>query len=272
MAPGLPHRHRRHPAGREAARDDDLGRRRARDGRAGRPLRHRAGRSCEYTRTSFAEDGGGKPVADGLQLRQRHQHRMAGRPRAAGDPGRMLASRRPARSEAIAVTFLPYGRQTIEDDDIAAVAEALRADFLTTGPTVERLRARLRAATVGAATRSPAPTAPRRCIWRCWRWASGPAMSASSPSITFLATANCARYVGAEVVFADVDPETGLMTPETLSGERPDRADPAGRPVPRRAAGASARPDVAAGADRRDRPPARRAAWSRTPATRWARL
>jgi dTDP-4-amino-4,6-dideoxygalactose transaminase len=36
------------------------------------------------------------------------------------------------------------------------------------------------------------------------------------PSITFLATANCARFVGAEVVFADVDPDSGLMTPETL--------------------------------------------------------
>jgi dTDP-4-amino-4,6-dideoxygalactose transaminase len=38
-----------------------------------------------------------------------------------------------------------------------------------------------------------------------------------APSITFLATANCARYVGADVVFADVDPDTGLMTPETLA-------------------------------------------------------
>jgi dTDP-4-amino-4,6-dideoxygalactose transaminase len=38
-----------------------------------------------------------------------------------------------------------------------------------------------------------------------------------APSITFLATANCARYVGAEVVFADVDPQSGLMTPETLA-------------------------------------------------------
>jgi dTDP-4-amino-4,6-dideoxygalactose transaminase len=37
------------------------------------------------------------------------------------------------------------------------------------------------------------------------------------PSITFLATANCARYVGAEVVFADVDPHSGLMTPDTLA-------------------------------------------------------
>jgi UDP-4-amino-4,6-dideoxy-N-acetyl-beta-L-altrosamine transaminase len=38
-----------------------------------------------------------------------------------------------------------------------------------------------------------------------------------APSITFLATANCARFVGAEVVFADVDPQTGLITPDTLA-------------------------------------------------------
>jgi dTDP-4-amino-4,6-dideoxygalactose transaminase len=49
-----------------------------------------------------------------------------------------------------------------------------------------------------------------------------------APSTTFLATANCARYVGAEVVFADVDPQSGLMTPATLA-EALGRA--AGRPV-----------------------------------------
>ena len=49
----------------------------------------------------------------------------------AGCGGPEGAARRPWLS------FLPYGRQTIEDDDVAAVAEALRADFLTTGPRVE---------------------------------------------------------------------------------------------------------------------------------------
>src|SRR3569833_2314540 len=44
-----------------------------------------------------------------------------------------------------------------------------------------------------------------------------PGEAVIAPSITFLATANCARYVGAEVVFADVDPQSGLMTPETLA-------------------------------------------------------
>ena len=45
----------------------------------------------------------------------------------------------------------------------------------------------------------------------------GPGDVCIVPSITFLATANCARFVGAEVVFADVDPQTGLMTPQTLA-------------------------------------------------------
>ncbi|HZZ89942.1 MAG TPA: DegT/DnrJ/EryC1/StrS family aminotransferase, partial [Caulobacteraceae bacterium] len=45
----------------------------------------------------------------------------------------------------------------------------------------------------------------------------GPGEVCIAPSITFLATANCARYVGAEVVFADVDPTSGLMTPATLA-------------------------------------------------------
>jgi dTDP-4-amino-4,6-dideoxygalactose transaminase len=58
--------------------------------------------------------------------------------------------------------FLPYGRQTIEDDDIAAVTAALRADYLTTGPTVEAFEEAFRAV-VGAATRWPAATAPRPC-------------------------------------------------------------------------------------------------------------
>ena len=48
------------------------------------------------------------------------------------------ALRRAALDEKLAHSFLPYGRQVIEDDDIAAVAEVLRSDFLTTGPAVAR--------------------------------------------------------------------------------------------------------------------------------------
>lgn len=113
------------------------------------------------------------------------------------------------------MTLLPYGRQTIEDDDIAAVAEALRGDLLTTGPTVEAFE-RAFAETVGArhAVACANGTAALHLAMLALRVQPGEAVIA--PSITFLATANCARYVGADVVFADVDPDSGLMTPETL--------------------------------------------------------
>jgi UDP-4-amino-4,6-dideoxy-N-acetyl-beta-L-altrosamine transaminase len=112
--------------------------------------------------------------------------------------------------------MLSYGRQTIEDDDIAAVAEALRADFLTTGPTVEAFETAF-AETVGArhAVACANGTAALHLAMLALEVQPGEVVIA--PSITFLATANCARFVGAEVVFADVDPMTGLMTPQTLA-------------------------------------------------------
>jgi len=110
---------------------------------------------------------------------------------------------------------LPYGRQTIEDDDIAAVAEALRGDFLTTGPTVEAFeRAFCEAVGARHAVACANGTAALHLSMLALDVQPGEAVIA--PSITFLATANCARYVGADVVFADVDPDTGLMTPDTL--------------------------------------------------------
>ncbi|MBS0363266.1 MAG: UDP-4-amino-4,6-dideoxy-N-acetyl-beta-L-altrosamine transaminase [Proteobacteria bacterium] len=127
------------------------------------------------------------------------------------------------------MAILPYGRQTIEDDDIAAVVEALKGDFLTTGPTVEAFETAF-AETVGArhAVACANGTAALHLAMLALKVQPGEAVIA--PSITFLATANCARYVDAEVVFADVDPDSGLMTPETLAqalervGERKLRA------------------------------------------------
>ena len=112
--------------------------------------------------------------------------------------------------------MLPYGRQTIEEDDIAAVAQALRGDFLTTGPTVEAFEDAF-ADQVGAqhAVACSNGTAALHLAMLALEVQPGEAVIA--PSITFLATANCARFVGAEVVFADVDPQTGLMTPDTLA-------------------------------------------------------
>jgi UDP-4-amino-4,6-dideoxy-N-acetyl-beta-L-altrosamine transaminase len=111
--------------------------------------------------------------------------------------------------------FLPYGRQTIEADDLAAVAEALRADFLTTGPLVERFETAF-AERVGAAHAVACANGTAALHLAMLALKLEPGEAAIVPATTFLATANCARYVGAEVVFADVDPASGLMTPQTL--------------------------------------------------------
>lgn len=112
--------------------------------------------------------------------------------------------------------FLAYGRQTIEDDDVAAVAEALRADLLTTGPLVERFEARL-AEQTGARFAVVCNSGTAALHLAVKAIGLEPGETCIVPAVTFAATANCVRYEGGEVVFADVDPTTGLMTPETLA-------------------------------------------------------
>jgi len=115
-----------------------------------------------------------------------------------------------------AAPFLPYGRQTIEADDLDAVAQALGADFLTTGPLVERFEAAF-AKAVGAehaVVCSNGTTALHLAVEAA---GVGPGDVCVVPSITFVATANAVRYQGGEPVFADVDPDSGLMTAETLA-------------------------------------------------------
>lgn len=114
------------------------------------------------------------------------------------------------------MSLLPYGRQTIDDDDVAAVAEALRADFLTTGPQVAAFEAEF-AQAVGAPHAVACSNGTAALHLAMLALGVGEGDVCIVPSITFLATANCARYVGAEVVFADVDPASGLMTPDTLA-------------------------------------------------------
>lgn len=109
--------------------------------------------------------------------------------------------------------FLPYGRQDIDQADIDAVTAVLRGDWLTQGPTVEAFERAL-------AGRTQAPHAvacangTAALHLACLALGIGPGDAVVVPSVTFLATANAARYVGAEVAFADVDPATGLMGPE----------------------------------------------------------
>jgi UDP-4-amino-4,6-dideoxy-N-acetyl-beta-L-altrosamine transaminase len=116
----------------------------------------------------------------------------------------------------MAEPFLPYGRQFIEDDDVAAVMEALRADLLTTGPRVEAFENAF-AETVGAAHAVACSNGTAALHLAMLALDLRPGEAVIVPAVTFTATANCARFCGAEVIFADVDPDTGLMTQDTLA-------------------------------------------------------
>lgn len=111
--------------------------------------------------------------------------------------------------------MIPYGRQSIDEDDVNAVADVLRGDFLTGGPAVDSFEdALVRAVESEHAIACANGTAALHLSLMALDL--GPGDAVVVPSQTFLATANAARYVGAEVRFADVDPDTGLMTPQTL--------------------------------------------------------
>lgn len=111
--------------------------------------------------------------------------------------------------------FLPYGRQSIDQADIDAVVEVLQGDWLTTGPAVSGFEEDF-AAHCGASHAVACSNATAGLHLALAGLDLGPGDVCVVPSITFLATANAALYCGADVVFADVDPATGLMTPDTL--------------------------------------------------------
>jgi perosamine synthetase len=112
--------------------------------------------------------------------------------------------------------MLPYGRQAIDDDDVRAVVEVLRSDWLTTGPKVAEFEEAF-AAKVGAhhAVSFTSGTAALHAA----AWAAGLKQGdqAITTPMTFCATANCVLYCGAQPVFADVEPDTLLIDPEEVA-------------------------------------------------------
>lgn len=113
------------------------------------------------------------------------------------------------------VPFLPYGRHTVEDDDVAAVVNVLRSGWLTGGPAGPAFEDDFAAAVAAPhAVACNSGTAALHLVMM--GLGVGPGDVVVVPAITFLASANAARYVGADVVFADVDPDTGLMGPDHL--------------------------------------------------------
>jgi perosamine synthetase len=112
-------------------------------------------------------------------------------------------------------TLLPYGRQTIDEDDVQAVVDTLRSDWLTTGPKVNEFEEAF-AAWVGArhaVSFSSGTAALHGAVFAAGLAAGDEAIT--SP-LTFAATANCVLYQGAKPVFADIAPDTLNLDPEPV--------------------------------------------------------
>jgi perosamine synthetase len=111
--------------------------------------------------------------------------------------------------------FLAYGRQSIDDDDIAAVTRALRSDFLTSGPEVTAFESEF-AAMCGAAHAvafSNATTALHAAVLAA---GIGPGDRVLTSPNTFLSSANCAAFAGAIPDFVDIDPVSHNLDPTAL--------------------------------------------------------
>jgi UDP-4-amino-4,6-dideoxy-N-acetyl-beta-L-altrosamine transaminase len=114
--------------------------------------------------------------------------------------------------------LLPYGRQTISEDDIAAVVQVLRSPCLTQGPAVPAFEQAV-AARVGARHAVAANSATSALHIACLALGLGAGDRLWTSPITFVASANCARYCGADVDFVDIDPATGLISTVALAAK-----------------------------------------------------
>ena len=123
--------------------------------------------------------------------------------------------------------IIPYGRQNISEADIQAVVEVLRSDFLTQGPAVPAFEKAV-ADYCGASHAVAVNSATSALHIACLALGVGKGDSVWTSPITFVASANCALYCGAEVDFVDIDPRTYNMSVEKLA-EKLAQAKIAGR-------------------------------------------
>ncbi|MDQ6971949.1 MAG: aminotransferase class I/II-fold pyridoxal phosphate-dependent enzyme, partial [Mariprofundaceae bacterium] len=123
--------------------------------------------------------------------------------------------------------MIPYGRQDISDADIQAVVDVLRSDFLTQGPLVPAFEKRV-AGYCGADYSVAVNSATSALHLACIALGVGQGDLVWTSPITFVASANCARYCGADVDFVDVDSRTYNLSVDRLS-EKLVEAERSGR-------------------------------------------
>src|SRR6188474_1753554 len=111
--------------------------------------------------------------------------------------------------------MIPYGRQDITQSDIESVVEVLRSDFLTQGPVIPRFEAAVASCvTVKHAVAVNSATSALHVACLALKLGKGDTLW-TVPN-TFVASANCARYCGADVDFVDIDPLTWNLSVSAL--------------------------------------------------------
>jgi dTDP-4-amino-4,6-dideoxygalactose transaminase len=124
------------------------------------------------------------------------------------------SGRNPSVHSRHEANLIPYGRHSIDDEDINSVVQALRSDWLTTGPLVEQFESKLKdflgAPTITVSSGTAALHAAYSAI------GLKPGDEIITPPITFIATQATAALLGAKVLFADICPKTGNLDPQKV--------------------------------------------------------
>ncbi len=130
--------------------------------------------------------------------------------------GRKPAAIRPVGGDIVPPrAMIPYGCQVLDEQDIEAVAQALKSSNLTQGPGVVGFEEAL-ARTVGAETAVVVNSGTSALHIACLAVGVGPGDEVITSPITFVASANCVAYCGARPVFADIDPLTYNVSPHEI--------------------------------------------------------
>ena len=120
--------------------------------------------------------------------------------------------------------MIPYGRQEIREEDVDAVVEVLRSDFLTQGPAVPRFEEAV-ARYCGGVHAVAMNSATSALHVACLALGLGPGDRLWTSPITFVASANCGLYCGAQVDFVDIDPQTYNLCPLALERKLEEAAE-----------------------------------------------
>jgi len=117
---------------------------------------------------------------------------------------------------------IPYGRQNIDDDDIAAVVEVLKSKSITQGPRIQEFETSL-CNVLGASFAITVNSGTSALHVACLAVGISPEDEVITSPNTFVASANCVVYCGGKPVFVDIDPKTYNISPQEIEKKISER-------------------------------------------------